>query len=101
MIASNAFSPHEPGIFAPIWDTLLPRGDHYMHLADLSAYVQTQEQVGSLYMKPDAWTRRAIKNVGSFRQVFQRPHDLAVRQRDLERKAVSGGIARIGRYGGS
>ena len=34
MIASNAFSPHEPGIFAPIWDTLLPRGDHYMHLAD-------------------------------------------------------------------
>ncbi len=64
MIASNTFSPDEPGIFAPIWDTLLPRGDHYMHLADLSAYLRTHEQVGALYKKPDAWTNRAIKNVG-------------------------------------
>jgi starch phosphorylase len=64
MIASNAFSPNEPGVFAPIWDTLLPRGDHYMHLADLAAYLRTHEQVGSLYKKPDAWTNRAIKNVG-------------------------------------
>ncbi len=63
-IAANVFSPHEPGIFAPIWDTLLPRGDHYMHLADLSSYVRAQEQVGSVYVKPDDWTRRAIKNVG-------------------------------------
>ena len=62
-IAANVFSPHEPGIFAPIWDTLLPRGDHYMHLADLSSYVRAQEQVGSVYVKPDDWTRRAIKNV--------------------------------------
>jgi glycogen phosphorylase len=64
MIASNAFSPHEPGIFSPIWDTLLARGDHYMHLADLSAYVRTQEQMGALYKSSDAWTGRAIRNVG-------------------------------------
>ncbi len=64
MIASNAFSPHEPGIFSPIWDTLMTRGDHYMHLADLAAYVRTQEQVGTLYLNADAWTSRAIKNVG-------------------------------------
>ncbi|HEX3447501.1 MAG TPA: glycogen/starch/alpha-glucan phosphorylase [Isosphaeraceae bacterium] len=64
MIAANAFSPYEPGIFGPICDTLLPRGDHYMHLADLASYVRAQEQVGSLYVKPDEWTRRAIKNVG-------------------------------------
>jgi len=64
MIASNAFSPDEPGIFAPIWDTLLPRGDHYMHLADLSAYMKTQERVGALYLQPEAWTQRAVKNVG-------------------------------------
>jgi starch phosphorylase len=63
MIASNAFSPDEPGIFAPIWDTLLTRGDHYMHLADLASYVHTQEQVGALYLRPDEWTRRAIINV--------------------------------------
>ena len=64
MIAANAFSRDEPGIFAPIWDTLLPRGDHYMHLADLSAYLKTQEQVGALYLKPEAWTERAVNNVG-------------------------------------
>jgi starch phosphorylase len=64
MIAADAFSAHEPGIFAPIWDTLLPRGDHYMHLADLAAYLRTHDQVGALFLKPEAWTERAIKNVG-------------------------------------
>jgi glycogen phosphorylase len=63
-IASNTFSAHEPGIFAPIWDTLLPRGDHYMHLADLAAYVQAHEQTGALYRRPEEWTSRAIQNVG-------------------------------------
>jgi starch phosphorylase len=42
----------------------MTHGDYYMHLADLSAYVSTQEQVGQLYRQPDAWTRRAILNVG-------------------------------------
>ena len=65
MIASNAFSEHEPGVFGPIWDTLLPRGDHYMHLADLSAYLTTQEKVSDLYKDAHAWTARAIKNVGN------------------------------------
>ncbi len=63
MITSNAFSPHEPGIFGPIGDTLLPRGDHYMHLADLAAYAQAQDSLGALYVKPEAWTRRAVLNV--------------------------------------
>ena len=89
MIASNAFSPHEPGIFGPIWDTLLPRGDHYMHLADLAAYVKAQDEVGALYLKPEAWTRRAVAERGAFGQVLERPHDRAVRKRDLEGQAVS------------
>src|SRR5262249_49823348 len=33
MVAANAFSPAEPGIFAPIVDVLLTHGDYYMHLA--------------------------------------------------------------------
>src|SRR2546428_12014447 len=44
MIATNAFSPDEPGIFAPILDVLLTHGDYYRHLADLSAYVETQDR---------------------------------------------------------
>ena len=64
MIRDNAFSQAEPGIFAPIWDSLLTNGDYCRHLADLSAYVQTQEQVGALYQPPDAWARKAILNGG-------------------------------------
>jgi starch phosphorylase len=64
MIATNAFSPGEPGIFAPIVDVLLTHGDYYMHLADLAAYVQTQAQVSALYQHPEAWARKAILNVG-------------------------------------
>jgi len=64
MIATNTFSPEEPGIFAPILDVLLTHGDYYRHLADLSAYVKTQAQVSALYTQPDAWARKAILNVG-------------------------------------
>jgi starch phosphorylase len=64
MIASGAFSPNEPGVFTQIWDTLLTHGDFYRCLADLGSYVKTQEQIGALYQKRNAWTRRAIINVG-------------------------------------
>jgi starch phosphorylase len=65
MIHGDYFSPREPGIFQPIWDTLVTHGDHYMHLADLSAYVETQTRVGALFCDPEAWSRKAIINVGS------------------------------------
>jgi starch phosphorylase len=64
MIASNYFSREEPGIFEPIVDALLRHGDFYMHLADLGAYLQTQDAVSSLYADPQEWTRKAIINVG-------------------------------------
>jgi starch phosphorylase len=65
LIFSDHFSRNEPGIFGPLRDTLLTHGDFYMHLADLSSYVQAHEQVGALYNDPDAWANRAILNVGS------------------------------------
>jgi starch phosphorylase len=65
LIFSNDFSPNEPGIFEPIREVLLQRGDFYMHLADLSAYAAAQQQVGALYAKPDEWARKAILNVAS------------------------------------
>src|SRR5947208_9575556 len=35
LIFSDHFSRNEPGIFVPLRDILLTRGDYYMHLADL------------------------------------------------------------------
>jgi starch phosphorylase len=64
MIRDNAFSHAEHGVFAPIWDVLITYGDHYMHLADLSSYARTQEKVGEMYVRPEAWGRKAILNVG-------------------------------------
>jgi glycogen phosphorylase len=64
LIFSDHFSRDEPQIFAPIRDTLLTHGDYYMHLADLGAYCRSQTEVGNLYEDSDAWTRKAIRNVG-------------------------------------
>jgi glycogen phosphorylase len=63
LIFSDHFSRNEPGVFAPLRDTLLTSGDYYMHLADLTSYVQAQQRLGELYADPDAWARKAILNV--------------------------------------
>jgi starch phosphorylase len=64
LIFSDHFSRNEPGVFSPLRDTLLI-GDHYMHLADLTSYVQAQERLGKLYRDPGAWAQKAILNVAS------------------------------------
>ena len=46
-------------------DTLLTNGDHYMNLANLTSYVQTQERVGALYADPGTRAHKAILNVAS------------------------------------
>jgi starch phosphorylase len=63
LIFSDHFNQDEPGIFAPIKDTLLTRGDFYMHLADLTAYAQTQQKVAALYRDPQAWAHKTVLNV--------------------------------------
>jgi len=63
LIFSNHFNRDEPGVFSPIRDVLLEQ-DYYMHLADLTAYAQTQVKLGSLYQDADSWTHKAIINVG-------------------------------------
>lgn len=63
LIFNDHFSRSEQGIFAPIRETLLDRGDFFRHLADLTSYAQAQQRLGELYADPDAWTRKAILNV--------------------------------------
>jgi len=65
LIFSDHFSRNEPGIFAPLRETLLTRGDYYMHLADLASYLEADAGLCALYANPDAWARKAILNVAS------------------------------------
>jgi len=64
LIFSDHFSRNEPGVFAPLRDTLLAR-DYYLHLADLASYVEADERLCALYADPNAWARKAILNVAS------------------------------------
>jgi len=64
LIFSDHFSANEPGVFAPLRDTLLTHGDHYMHLADLASYLEVDAKLTTLYADRGAWARKAILNIG-------------------------------------
>lgn len=63
LIFDNHFCPDEPGLFEPIRDALLTRGDHFMHLADLGDYSEAHQRVAGLYADSREWTRRSIVNI--------------------------------------
>jgi starch phosphorylase len=63
MIEQDFFSMFEPGIFRPIWDSLLHGGDRYMLLADLISFVEAQDRVDKIYRDPAAWDEKAVLNV--------------------------------------
>jgi starch phosphorylase len=65
LISSNHFSRHEPGVFTPLMDVLLTRGDFYMHLADLKSYLEAHQRLDELAADPDARARKAILNVAA------------------------------------
>jgi len=63
LILNDHFSSREPGVFAPLRDTLLTGGDYYMHLADLRSYAQAQARAGALYADQREWARKALLNI--------------------------------------
>jgi glycogen phosphorylase len=63
LIFSNHFSRDEPGVFEPLRQALLSSGDHYMHLADLTAYLEADRRLVELYANPEGWTRKVIVNL--------------------------------------
>ena len=65
LIFSNYFSRNEPGAFAPLEHALLTGGDHYMHLADLTSYVNADRDVTDLYADANGWARKAILNIAA------------------------------------
>jgi starch phosphorylase len=65
LISSDYFSRYEPGIFAPLYDTLLTNGDFYMHLADFRSYLETDQRMVELYAHPDEWAHKVTLNIAS------------------------------------
>ncbi len=63
LIFSDHFSRNEPGVFEPLRETLLTQGDHYMHLADLAAYLEADRRLLALYADPEGWARKVILNI--------------------------------------
>jgi starch phosphorylase len=63
LIFSGYFSQYEPGVFEPLRHALLTGGDHYMHLADLTSYLDADRRLCDLYADSDGWARKAILNV--------------------------------------
>jgi starch phosphorylase len=65
LIFSGYFNRNEPGAFDPLCHTLLTNGDHYMHLADLTSYLDADRRLMDLYANPDGWAQKSILNVAS------------------------------------
>jgi starch phosphorylase len=63
LVFSDHFSRNEPGVFAPLRDALLTRGDYYMHLADLKSYLEADQKLCDLYADRASWSSKAILNV--------------------------------------
>src|SRR5690606_11204448 len=64
LIFGGHFSPEEPGVFAPLRDSLLVT-DRYMHLADLGSYLEADQRMIDLYTDPAGWAETAIRNVAA------------------------------------
>jgi starch phosphorylase len=60
---SNLFCPHEPDLFAWIYETLLDENDENFHLVDLPSYLEIQKKAAAAYNDRAGWTRMAILNV--------------------------------------
>jgi len=64
-IFSDHFSRSEPGTFEPLREALLTHGDHYMHLADLTSYLEADARLLKLYADREGWARKVIVNIAS------------------------------------
>jgi starch phosphorylase len=82
LIGGNHFSHNEPGVFAPILDVLLRKGDYYLHLADLGSYGEAHTRVGELYADQEKWSRKAVLNIAAS-STFSSDRTIAEYARDI------------------
>jgi starch phosphorylase len=84
LITNDHFSRNEPGVFAPLLDVLIRKGDHYRHLADLKSYSEAHTRLGELYRDQENWSRKAVLNIAASRN-FSSDRTIAEYARDIWR----------------
>jgi starch phosphorylase len=65
LITSGFFNHNEPGLYKPIYDTLLGGGDRYMLMADFASYWNLQLEAAKAYADRQRWARMSILNVAN------------------------------------
>jgi starch phosphorylase len=60
---SNLFCPDQPDFFSWIYRMILDENDEFLHLADLSAYLDAQEKAAKAFKDPAGWARMVILNI--------------------------------------
>jgi glycogen phosphorylase len=63
LIANGFFSPQEPQLFRPIFESLMNGGDRYMIMADFESYRMCHAKLAEAYNDIDRWTKMSILNV--------------------------------------
>ena len=61
-IRSDLFCKKDPGLFHPIYDSLVEQGDRYLHFPDFSAYVNAQERIGNDFKQSSRWAVKSLLN---------------------------------------
>ena len=95
LISGDHFSRTRPGIFAPLHDTLLTHGDHYMHLADLTVLPGSGRSALRRCTRTPRLGPQGDPEHRRLGQVLQRPHDRRVRGGNLECETLPSAIKRL------
>ncbi len=64
-IKNNFFNLDQPGLYQPIWDTLLTHGDRYLVLAEFDSYVDCQARVSQVFEDKVRWAKMCILNIAN------------------------------------
>ncbi|MHB9133449.1 MAG: glycogen/starch/alpha-glucan phosphorylase [Armatimonadota bacterium] len=93
LLECDFFSPGEPGLFRPIYDTMVNHG-YYFVLADFADYLACQERVSEAYRDQQRWTRMSILNVARSGK-FSSDRTIAEYARDIWHVPVGGGERKV------
>lgn len=65
MLEAGVFNADEPGLFAPIIDSIRNPQDQWLTAADFSGFVDAQRRAGALFQDQSQWQRVSVLNTAS------------------------------------